>query len=91
MKHEDWKTYRKRPVAIRAIQLTMENSAEIKAVVGGRDWSRPPTRAVTGIIVPTLEGQHEASFDDWIVQGVKGEFYPVKPAIFEATYDETQP
>ena len=47
-------------------------------------------RAVTGIIVPTLEGQHEAAFGDWIIQGVKGEFYPCKPDIFAATYEPEQ-
>ncbi len=39
--------------------------------------------------VRTLEGDYAAaSVGDWIVEGVKGEFYPVKPAIFEALYDE---
>jgi hypothetical protein len=44
-------------------------------------------RAVTGIIVPTLEGQHEAGWGDWIIKGVNGEFYPCKPDIFEKTYE----
>jgi hypothetical protein len=30
----------------------------------------------------------EASAGDWIIQGVKGEFYPCKPDIFDATYQE---
>lgn len=40
-----------------------------------------------GIYVPTLEGNLFAAPDDWIVRGVKGEFYPVKPDIFEETYE----
>jgi hypothetical protein len=28
-----------------------------------------------------------ASPGDWIIRGVKGEFYPCKPDIFEATYE----
>jgi hypothetical protein len=28
-----------------------------------------------------------ASVGDWIIKGVKGEFYPCKPDIFEATYE----
>lgn len=36
--------------------------------------------------IHTLEGTHIANIDDWIVKGVKGEFYPVKPDIFEQTY-----
>jgi hypothetical protein len=39
-----------------------------------------------GIHVPTLEGPLFAAADDWIIRGVKGEFYPCKPDIFEATY-----
>lgn len=41
-----------------------------------------------GIFVPTLEGNLFADPDDWIIRGVKGEFYPCKPDIFAATYDE---
>jgi hypothetical protein len=38
--------------------------------------------------IPTPEGVMEASPGDWIIKGVKGEFYPCKPDIFEAIYDE---
>jgi hypothetical protein len=34
-----------------------------------------------------LEGTHVADKGDWIVKGIKGEFYPVKPDIFDATYE----
>jgi len=34
----------------------------------------------------TLEGLITASPSDWIIKGVKGEFYPCKPDIFEQTY-----
>lgn len=37
--------------------------------------------------IPTLEGTMTASPGDWIITGVKGERYPCKPDIFEATYD----
>lgn len=39
------------------------------------------------LMIPTLEGDMRASTGDWIVTGVKGEQYPVKPDIFEATYE----
>lgn len=38
-------------------------------------------------VIPTLEGDMVASPGDWIITGVKGERYPCKPDIFEATYD----
>lgn len=40
-----------------------------------------------GIYIPTLEGSMFASPDDWIIMGVKGEFYPCKPDVFDATYE----
>lgn len=39
------------------------------------------------ITIPTLEGDHIAKHGDWIIKGVKGEFYPCKPDIFAATYE----
>lgn len=37
--------------------------------------------------IATLEGNMSADIGDWIIKGVKGELYPCKPAIFEATYE----
>lgn len=83
--------FRKKPVVIEARQLTMGNDSEIMAWCGStRHWSRPPMRAITGIYIPTLEGQIEASYGDWIIKGVQGEFYPCKPNIFEATYEPAE-
>ena len=39
------------------------------------------------LAIVTLEGTHLVGWDDWIIQGVKGELYPCKPDIFAATYD----
>ena len=36
--------------------------------------------------IDTLEGGHVVCPGDWIITGVKGEHYPCKPAVFEATY-----
>lgn len=40
--------------------------------------------------IHTLEGVMTAEIGDWIIRGVKGEFYPCKPDIFEATYEPLQ-
>lgn len=37
--------------------------------------------------IHTLEGVQMVSIDDWIIKGVKGEFYPCKPDIFRLTYE----
>jgi hypothetical protein len=42
------------------------------------------------LTIPTLEGDHVARHGDFIVRGVKGEFYPCKPDIFAATYDPVE-
>lgn len=39
-------------------------------------------------LCPTLEGEHIVCPDDYIIKGVKGEFYPCKPDIFKMTYDK---
>ena len=39
------------------------------------------------MMIATLEGPHHANLGDWIIRGVKGEFYPCKPDVFEITYE----
>ena len=39
------------------------------------------------LLISTLEGQMRADVGDWVIRGVKGEFYPCKPDIFAATYE----
>lgn len=43
-----------------------------------------------GIQLPTLEGEMLARPGDWIIHGVKGEFYPCKPDIFATTYEPVE-
>jgi len=43
-----------------------------------------------GILIPTLEGLMIGIENDWIIRGVKGELYPCKPDIFEATYERVE-
>ena len=79
--------FRKKPVVIEAMLLTFETQLEVKSWCNGKTWSMPPMRAVTGISIETLEGTMNASFGDYIIKGVNGEFYPCKPDIFEKTYE----
>ena len=81
--------YRKKPVVIEAVQFDI--TAPIKK------WPRGVTaRKVTDEegcvydgqpVIQTLEGELTVSDRDWIITGVKGERYPCKPDIFEATYE----
>lgn len=83
--------YRKRPVEIDAIQLTRENIASVEEFMHGkaREANLPgPGRGThKGLIIHTLEGDMRATWGDWIIRGVKGEFYPCKDTIFRETYD----
>lgn len=59
--------------------------------VSGRDSDDPVSeRHEIGLRIPTLEGLMIARQDDWVIRGVKGELYPCKPDIFEATYEPVE-
>jgi hypothetical protein len=85
--------YRKKPVIIEAMQWTGSNEAEVSAFCPAAYWDGElPINEENGIlIIKTLEGQVVASFGDYIIKGVKGEFYPCKPDIFALTYEQAQP
>ena len=74
--------YRKKPVVIDAVQYTGANFNDIEEFVGGDAEFREGQ-----LVVATLEGPLRASPGDWIIKGVKGEFYPCKPNIFALTYE----
>jgi hypothetical protein len=66
----------------------------IEAIVAGPDIEvyrflskASALRTNGGFNIKTLEGTMFAADGDWIIKGVKGEFYPCKPDIFAATYE----
>ena len=80
--------FRKKPVVIEALQFNGLNHDEIA------DFCSPTPIKVGGgytLVIPTQEGDHTASKNDWIIRGVKDEYYPCKPDIFEATYEPVNP
>lgn len=85
--------YRKKPVQIEARQFTETNRTELQDWCGSTGDAMSYRGGILGFCIPTLEdgdhgeGQHIAMLGDWIIKGVKGEFYPCKPEIFEATYE----
>ena len=74
---------RKRPIEVEAKQITLHNIKDVANWCNG-DASSLNTRR---LYIHTLEGTMNAEIGDWIIQGVKGEFYPCKPDIFKATYE----
>ncbi len=86
--------FRKKPVVIEAFQLRdpdiYDNAVEELHEWANRvDFTKWESSA-DGVLIHTLEGTMLASPDDWIIRGVKGEFYPCKPDIFAATYEAVE-
>lgn len=79
------RTYRKRPVIVPAVPGHGTNIDEVMDFMGWRNASHDNAH---GLRIHTLEGTHHASVGDFIIRGVQGEFYPCKPDIFAATYEE---
>jgi hypothetical protein len=92
--------YRKKPVVIDAVRwygkLTDEtewpdwfrtalNDSEANPTLYPDALTMHPQQV---LCVATLEGTMRANPGDWIIRGVKGEIYPCKPEIFEATYED---
>ena len=90
------KTYRKKPVTVEAMRYD-GSSESIDAIC---EWSLEHTKLGEPVAVPnahegklivhTLEGTVYAPPGDYIIRGVQGEFYPCKPDIFAATFEEVE-
>jgi len=95
------KKYVKKPIEIEAIQLTKENIIEVFVFLDGANYKETKSAEELEdfsqmmlkqgyIEIETLEGMMIANFGDYIIKGVKGEFYPCKPDIFQVTYEEVR-
>ena len=96
--------FRKKPIVIDAVQWNGGNVEVVLPFIqdGKPDLSHLPSDGMhvtpgightvpTGELhIPTLEGVLTAKPGDWIIRGVKGEFYPCKPDIFAATYEAVE-
>lgn len=76
--------YRKKPVVIQAVKLIEPNFEEIEKFMG---LDKAINSLATSLQISTLEGVMTADLGDWIIKGIKSEFYPCKPDIFGATYE----
>ena len=84
--------FHKKPVVIEAFEfrVTMTNADAPKGFetsVCRCDEGRGAYPRSDSQHVHTMEGPLHISDGDWVIKGVQGEFYPVKPDIFEATYE----
>lgn len=83
--------YRKKPIVIEA--MVVPSVFDIDGRIAFEEWLKPKcldrSAKWTGanLLIDTLEGKMLAEPGDWVICGVKGELYPCKPDIFEATYE----
>ena len=88
--------YKKKPISVEAIQFTGKNGWQINKWSNGLAYSSPvlePNKNnPTGeyMQINTLEGTMIANVGDYIIKGIKNEFYPCKSDIFEATYEKAE-
>ena len=85
--------YVKKPVVIEAVQWDGGNLDEVMTFCNGDASYELMARGASELVIATLEdgesiARHVASVGDFIIKGVAGEFYPCKPDIFAATYQE---
>lgn len=85
--------YRKKPVEIDAIQWNGENAGELMEFCGEDNIGFACIKEPNGITywlcqILTLEGVMKANIGDYIIKGVRGEFYPCKEDIFIETYEK---
>jgi hypothetical protein len=85
--------YRKRPVVIEAVRLSASNYRYVAEWSDARitNTIREPENVgrstIVALEIKTLEGRMICNIGDWVIKGVKGEFYPCKDDIFQATYE----
>lgn len=82
--------YIKRRLEIEAVQWTGYNLQEIKDFTGNDasvKYEEGDDNVVADLYIHTLEGKMHASKGDYIIRGIRGEYYPCKPNIFEETYE----
>lgn len=90
--------YRKKPVVIEAVQFNGHNVVEIEMFLGKKLQCRPVSKFIFTplssplfeIDIETLEGVMTALPNDYIIKGIKGEFYPCKPDVFVKTYEKVE-
>jgi hypothetical protein len=82
--------YRKRPVIVDAVQFRRDHFSDIQKFTDGKATNFRIERCPNGKAycdISTLEGVMTATERDFIIKGVKGEFYPCKEDVFLQTYE----
>lgn len=81
--------YRKKPVVIEAVQYDGNfRCLDIFSIndVGNFKLGKEEDGSAY-LLIPTLEGDMKCSKGDYVIKGIKGEYYPCKSDVFEQTYE----
>ena len=82
------KKYIKKPVQIEGIQLKEDNIIEVFDFLDGANYKE--TKSAEELEDFSKAMLEQGYIGDYIIKGIKGEFYPCKPDIFQATYEEVR-
>ena len=79
--------YRKKPVEVYAFEYVFYSCEFLRWAKDMEFDNWQATTAENNLLINTCEGVLRVEEGDWIIKGIKGEFYPCKPDIFELTYE----
>jgi hypothetical protein len=85
--------FTKKPVTIEARQVGNDYDEDLAIMLwcGGEQLSADESETSNLLFrIPTLEGAMEVTPGDWVIRGIKGEFYPCKPDVFADSYEEAE-
>lgn len=85
------KTYETKPCIIQAIEFTRNSYEEVVKFTNGKASNLLIEKRIDGFAycdIETLEGAMTATEGDFIIKGLRGEFYPCKPDVFNKKYQE---
>ena len=84
------KKYKTKPCEIEAIKWDGNNFKEIIEFTNGKSRMELMFSGNYELVIETLEGGMIAANDDFIIKGLRGEFYPCKPDVFHKKYEEVE-
>ena len=79
--------YRTKPCEIEAIQFTRNNFEELIKFTEDNAKNFHCFADIFYCNINTLEGEMTATEGDYIIRGLRGEYYPCKPDVFEKKYE----
>jgi len=82
--------FRKKPVVVEAMLFTDETKDQVLNFIKCNAYPSRNSNGEPTLVIQTLEGEMTTELGNWVIRGVKGEFYPCKPDIFERTHEPVE-